>query len=65
MGETHCGYTHGSSFSDPRKTHIHHHGCGFLVGVGVGMNSDTHGFTHNNPYVPLFWRSGGLRYGVR
>ena len=32
------------------KTYTHHCGCGFLVGVGVGMNSDTHEFTHDSPY---------------
>ena len=37
----------GQVFPTHAKIHIHHRG--FLVGVGVGMNSDTHGFTHDSP----------------
>ena len=41
--------TYGSFFPNLHKYHTHSVGMGVLMGVGVGISSDTHGFTHDNP----------------
>ena len=33
------------------QTHTHDVGVGVFVDMGVGASPDTHGFTHDNPYM--------------
>ena len=49
MGIPTKGMGGGMKFGYPRKTHTHGCGYGYIVGMGVGMSSDTPGYTHGIP----------------